>query len=381
MTTELVTPKVDLDLIDVVEDFNARKSFDREELKPIEDTGIVQPIKVKQKDNGRFDLVAGERRFRAAQIAGCKEIEITLSTGNPVTESLIENIQRSNLNPIETAIGLKAYAEEHNLETNKKIAAKVGKRPDWVGAHLNLLDLPKAVQRYIAAGHVPMEAVSLLRPVAEVSPRIAALICEAGKREDLSGRQFIERFGEIFEALPRMEALKGVPTMVGVPCFNLSDVIPEFNPAEVKEHEELMQQALDAFYSYHLYNPTDAEVRLAEPEIDAARAAGVLLEHHEGDYTRAFILDRDFAVDLVGRAIERSTTEREEKNKQREEERERLKERRKATPRLVPRRATRFRSFRSHPFHLPSVRLHFPESLADPQNPNRGQETFRLPRA
>ncbi len=337
MTTDLATPKVAIDRIDVVEDFNARKSFDKEELKQmartIEDTGIVQPVKVKQKDNGRFDLVAGERRFRAAQIAGRKEIEITLSTGNPVTESLIENIQRSNLNPIETAIGLKAYAEEHNLETNKQIAAKVGKRAEWVGSHLSLLKLPKSVQRYIAAGHVPMEAASLLRPIAEVSPQIAALICEAGKRDELSGRRFIERFGELFEALPRIEGLKGVPTMIGVPRFNLSDAIPEFNPAENKEHEELMQQALDAFYGYKVYNPTDAEVRLAEPEIDAARAAGVLLEHHEEDYTRAFILDRDFAVDLIGRAIERSTREREEKAKQREEEQARLKEQRKASRR------------------------------------------------
>jgi ParB/RepB/Spo0J family partition protein len=337
MTTDLATPKVAIDRIHIVEDFNARKSFDKEELKQmartIEDTGIVQPVKVKERDDGDFDLVAGERRFRAAKIAGRKEIEITLSTGNPVTESLIENIQRSNLNPIETGIGLKAYAEEHNLETNKQIAAKVGKRAEWIGAHLGLLKLPKKVQRYIAAGDVPMEAASLLRPVAEISPQIAALICEAGKREDLSGRRFIERFGQLFEALPRNEELKNVPTMISVPCFHLSEVVPEFNPAENKEHEELMHRALDAFYGYKVYNPTDAEVCLAEPEIDAARAAGVLLEHHEDDYTRAFILDRDLAVDLIGRAIERRTKEREEKAKAREEEQERLKEQRKSNRR------------------------------------------------
>lgn len=162
MTTDLVTPKVDIDLIDVVDNFNARKKFDSEELKQlaetIEETGIVQPVKVKAKENGRFDLVAGERRFRAAKIAGCKQLEVTLSTGNPHTESLIENIHRSNLNPIETGLGLQAFAEEHNLETNEKIGAKVRKRVDWVGAHLRLLKLPKSVQRYIAAGHVPMEA-------------------------------------------------------------------------------------------------------------------------------------------------------------------------------------------------------------------------------
>ena len=76
MADALATPKVDIDLIDVVEDFNARKKFPKEELNQlagtIEETGLVQPIKVKEKPDGRFDLVAGERRFRAAKIAGRK---------------------------------------------------------------------------------------------------------------------------------------------------------------------------------------------------------------------------------------------------------------------------------------------------------------------
>jgi ParB family transcriptional regulator, chromosome partitioning protein len=167
MADALATPQVDIDLIDVVDDFNARQQFPKEELEQlagtIEETGLVQPIKVKKKPDGRFDLVAGERRFRAAKIAGLKTIEITLSTGNPVTETLVENIHRSNLNPIETALGLKAFAEEHNLETYKKIGAKVRKREDWVGAHMRLLKLPKSVQRYIATGDVPAEAEPLLR--------------------------------------------------------------------------------------------------------------------------------------------------------------------------------------------------------------------------
>ena len=337
MITELVTPKVAIDQVDIVEDFNARRRFDSEELKQlaqtIKETGLVQPIRVREKESGRFDLVAGERRFRAAVIAGRKEIEITLSTGNPVTESLIENIQRSNLNPVETAIGLKAFAEEHNLETNKQIAAKVGKRDAWVGSHLALLKLPKSIQRYIACGHVPMEAASLLRPIAEVSPRVAAVICEAGKLDELSGNRFIEGFGELFERAPHIEGMKNLPMMIGVPRFHLSEVIAEFDPAENKEHAELMQRAIDAFYGYRVHNPTDAEVCLAEPEIDAARAAGVLVEHHEGDYTRAFILDRELAVDLIDRAIERATKEREEKAKLRAEEEAALKEQRKANRR------------------------------------------------
>ena len=129
MADALATPEIAIDLIDVVDDFNARKKFPKDELEQlagtIKETGLVQPIKVKKKDDGRFDLVAGERRFRAAKIAGREKIEVTLSTGNPVLESAIENFQRSDLDPIETALGLKAVAEEFNLDTYKKIADKV----------------------------------------------------------------------------------------------------------------------------------------------------------------------------------------------------------------------------------------------------------------
>jgi ParB family transcriptional regulator, chromosome partitioning protein len=295
MADALATPKVDIELIDVLDDFNARQKFPKEDLEQlagtIEETGLVQPIKVKQKPDGRFDLVAGERRLRAARIAGLEKVEITLSTGNPVTETLVETIHRSNLNPIETALGLKAFAEEHNLDTYKKIGAKVRKREDWVGAHLRLLKLPKSVQRYIAAGDVPAEAEPLLRPIAEVSAKVAAIICEAGKRRGLSGRQFIERFGDLFEEVPPMEGLKGAPTMIGVPRFHLSEVILDLD-RENKEHKELIDKALAVFYTHPYYVPDrDPQVQLAEPEIERARAAGVLVEHVEGRFSRAYIID------------------------------------------------------------------------------------------
>jgi ParB/RepB/Spo0J family partition protein len=332
MADALATPEVDIDLIDVVDKFNARQKFPKEELEElagtIKETGLVQPIKVKRKPDGRFDLVAGERRFRAAKIAGCKTIEITLSTGNPVTETLVENIHRSNLNPIETALGLKAFAEEHNLGTNKKIGAKVRKREDWVGAHLRLLKLPKSVQRYIAAGDVPAEAEPLLRPIAEVSPKVAAIICEAGKQRGYSGRQFIERFGDIFEELPRMEGLKNVPTMIAVPRFHLSEVMLDLDH-ENKEHKELIDKVLAAFPSYYYRADTDPQVQLADPEIDRARAAGVLVEHSNGRFSSAFLVDREFALDLVHSAIERRTKEGEEEKKRQAVRQEELKAQRK----------------------------------------------------
>ena len=339
MADALATPEIAIDLIDVVDDFNARKKFPKDELEQlagtIKETGLVQPIKVKKKDDGRFDLVAGERRFRAAKIAGREKIEVTLSTGNPVLESAIENFQRSDLDPIETALGLKAVAEEFNLDTYKKIADKV--RPSsrkavaesWVGAHMRLLKLPKSVQRYIAAGHVPIEAESLLRPIAEVSPKIAAFICEAGKQEQLKGKQFTDRFGDLFESAPHIEGMKNVPTMIGVPRFGLRDVVPDLDP-ENEEHKDLVEKVLAAFYTYRYHGAErDPQVELGEPEIDRARAAGVLVEHIEGSFSRAYIIDRALALDLVHSAIERRTKEREEEEKQEAIRQEELKAQRK----------------------------------------------------
>jgi ParB/RepB/Spo0J family partition protein len=350
MADALATPKVDIGLIDVVDKFNARQKFPKEELEQlagtIKETGLVQPIKVKKKSGGRFDLVAGERRFRAAKLAGLKEIEVTLSTGNPITETLVENIHRSDLNPIETALGLKAFAEEHNLATNKRIAVKVRKREDWVGAHMRLLKLPKSVQRYIAAGDVPAEAEPLLRPIAEVSAKVAAIICEAGKQRGYSGRQLIQRFGDLFEEVPRMEGLKNVPTMITVPRFHLSEVILDLD-RENKEHKELIDKVLGAFPSYYYGADTDPQVQLADPEIDRARAAGVLVEHREDRFSSAYLIDREFALDLVHSAIERRTNEREEEEKQeavrqevlkaeRKEQRKKANEERKESGELSP---------------------------------------------
>lgn len=351
MTTNLTMPQIDIDLIDVEDEFNAREKFDPEELKAlaqtIEDTGFVQGIKVVEKPGGRYKLVAGERRYRAAKMTPLKKIDASLATGDPQLESLIENLHRANLNPIEAANGVKAFAEAKNLQTNIEIAKKLRKNPEWVGARLVLLKLPKSVQRYIAAGHVPMDAEPLLRPVAEVSPRIAAFLCEIAKMRELSGRQFIDTFGQLFEEAPRVEGIKKMPTMIGVPRFYLADVIPEFDPEKNKEHAELVRRAIDAFYSYGLVRPEDAQVTLGEPEIDAARAAGVLVEHHEGSHTRAFIIDSDLAVDLVDRAIERRAKEREEEaklaearkeeqRKEKKEARRQASEQRKANGELSP---------------------------------------------
>jgi ParB family chromosome partitioning protein len=134
-----------------------RRKFDEEKLQQLADSikehGIVQPVLVKRE--GKFyKLIAGERRWRAARIAGLKEIPaITREfTEREVMEiSLIENIQREDLNPIEEAIAYNRLIEEFSL-TQEEIAARIGKSRPAVANILRLLNLDEKVKNYVMDG-------------------------------------------------------------------------------------------------------------------------------------------------------------------------------------------------------------------------------------
>ena len=109
-----------------------RKLFDEEKLmelaKSISEHGLIQPILVSPLSNGRYQLVAGERRWRASRIAGLVEVPVIikqLSEKEKKEIALIENLQREDLNPIETAYGIQALIEEYGL-TQDQAAERVG---------------------------------------------------------------------------------------------------------------------------------------------------------------------------------------------------------------------------------------------------------------
>lgn len=314
--TEIRNPEVDIDKVHVVDGFNSRRHFDPDELARMAETmkvdGIVEPLKLKQREDGEFDLVAGERRLRAARIAGLNKVPYTVSTGNARAEALIENMHRADLNPIETALDLKALGEEFGLTTDKAIAdrAKIGKTPTagarWVGAHRRLLDLPEAVQAYIASGDVPVAAEPKLRKIAAVSPEIAALVCVVAKRDGVTGLRFVERFGDLL-ALAAAADIKGKPTMINARQCWLGDIVTD----EAK-HEELAAR-ISAVSSYGPQQ--DPTVPFSEVEADAARAHGCLVEYRPEPHGRyqAYLTDLEFAQDLVERAVERREREVEER--------------------------------------------------------------------
>lgn len=139
-----------------------RKNFDREALETLADSiaayGVLQPIIVRQSASAddTYEIIAGERRWRAAKMAGLSEIPAVILDGDELKAAqvaLIENIQREDLNPVEEAMGYGALIERFGL-TQDQVAKQVGKNRSTVTNMLRLLDLPDEVLEMLKAGEI-----------------------------------------------------------------------------------------------------------------------------------------------------------------------------------------------------------------------------------
>lgn len=178
-----------------------RKSFDKaalEELaKSIEENGLLQPILVREYGNGRYQIIAGERRFRASKIAGLTEIPAIIldRDDRKVAEiSLIENIQREDLNPIEEAMAFKALADEYGL-TQEELSERVGKSRSAIANSTRLLDLPEPVLEMVASGELSAGHGRTLLGVKDRDNLI--LLAKRTAELDLSVRQLEEEVKRI----------------------------------------------------------------------------------------------------------------------------------------------------------------------------------------
>lgn len=136
-----------------------RKTFDEDKLKELaaslKQHGVVQPLIVK-KNGARYTIIAGERRFRAARMAGLATVPVIVSDADPVAMqeiALIENIQRENLNPIEEALAIRFLMKQHDL-TQEELSSRIGKSRPVIANALRLLTLPESVRDRIADGAV-----------------------------------------------------------------------------------------------------------------------------------------------------------------------------------------------------------------------------------
>ena len=145
--------------------------------------GLIQPISVRPVGTGRYEIIAGERRWRAAQIAGLGEVPVLIRDipdDAALAMSLIENIQREDLNPLEEAAGIQRLIDEFQM-THQQAADAVGRSRSAASNLLRLLQLAKPAQDMLMAGDIEMGHARALLPLSKSEQgRVAALVVDKG---------------------------------------------------------------------------------------------------------------------------------------------------------------------------------------------------------
>lgn len=203
ITSELVN-EIDIDKIDV-NPYQPRTTFDEEALNELAESikrlGIIQPITVRSNE-GKYQLISGERRLRAAKIAGMKIIPAYIRTANDqglLEMALVENIQREDLDSIEVAISYQRLIEECDL-TQENLADRVGKKRATVGNYLRLLKLPAEIQLGLRQSHLSMGHARALITIDD--PISQLKLYRAILEKDLSVRKTEEEVRAIQEKHP-----------------------------------------------------------------------------------------------------------------------------------------------------------------------------------
>lgn len=188
-----------------------RKTFDEESLNElaasIKEQGIIQPLLVEEIVPGHYSIVAGERRFKAAQIAGLEEVPViikSLTELQRIQMSLIENIQRENLNPIEEAYAYQYLMQRSNL-TQEEVASKVGKSRSAIANSIRLLSLSDKLKDDVISGQISAGHARAILSL--VNPSDQQLLREKIIEGDLSVRE-AERLADEYNKGHKIEPKK-----------------------------------------------------------------------------------------------------------------------------------------------------------------------------
>ncbi|EGF14267.1 ParB/RepB/Spo0J family partition protein [Dialister micraerophilus] len=186
-----------------------RKAFNEETLKKLEQSikkyGVVQPVIVRKKDNGNYELIAGERRLRAAKNAQLEKIPVVIKEYNnreSAEIALIENLQREDLNPIEEGKAYESIIKKYDL-TQEEMSQIAGKSRSYITNTLRLLTFPDAIQKLLQSKKLTTgqaRPLLALKTVAE-QLKLAKKIVEEG----LSARQVEKILGEKTTPKPKKE--------------------------------------------------------------------------------------------------------------------------------------------------------------------------------
>jgi ParB family chromosome partitioning protein len=191
--------------VDLIEPnpFQPRMSFDQEALEELADSirtlGLIQPITVRRKTDGRYQIISGERRFRACQLTGMDMIPAYIRDTNDqgmLEMAIVENIQRENLDPIEVALSYQRLIEECSL-TQEQMAVRVGKKRASVTNYLRLLKLPAKIQHDLKVGLLSVGHAKVLLGVDDIM--LQEYLCDLVIKEDMSVRQLEDKIKKLSE--------------------------------------------------------------------------------------------------------------------------------------------------------------------------------------
>ena len=177
--------------------FQPRSAFDPESLEELANSirtlGLIQPITVRKKSQDRYQIISGERRFRASKIAGLTEMPAYIRDANDqgmLEMAIVENIQRENLDPIEIALSYPRLIDECDL-TQEEMASRVGKKRTSVTNFLRLLKLPAKIQHDLKVGLLSVGHAKVLLGIED--DRIREKLCDLVIKDSLSVRQLEEK--------------------------------------------------------------------------------------------------------------------------------------------------------------------------------------------
>ena len=189
--------------VDLIEPnpFQPRMTFDQEALDELAESirtlGLIQPITVRRKTDGGYQIISGERRFRASRLTGMTMIPAYIRDANDqgmLEMAIVENIQREDLDPIEVALSYQRLIEECSL-TQEQMALRVGKKRASVTNFLRLLKLPAKIQHDLKVGLLSVGHAKVLLGVEDTN--MQEYLCDLVIKEDLSVRQLEDKIRKL----------------------------------------------------------------------------------------------------------------------------------------------------------------------------------------
>lgn len=279
--------------VHVAEDANPRRNFDEQALAELAASigrhGVLQPLVVTAREQGGYTLIAGERRYRAAKLAGLTQLPVTIRDGGAAIELAVdENLHRQDLNPVEEAHAFHTILTSGRL-SKKALAERVSKSPAYVNERLRLLDLPDAIQEHVAGGSIPVRLAKRLIEIAKVSEPVASSCVQLVVNDVVKVEELEERPERLIGYLGDYDWPDPQPIALAV--SNYSQYPLESLP---------LPDGCDDIRDRYAAIGEEVGFRFDQADADAARGYGCLLEFKDGNHwSSAFITDPVFIADRV----------------------------------------------------------------------------------